>query len=57
MVGPGALGRVVHLEARVGGDRLTTYVADALIVATPNREAADRGGREQRAENRQPRGE
>jgi len=35
VVGPGALGRVVHLEARVDGDLLTTYVADALIVATP----------------------
>lgn len=35
VVGPGALGRVVHLEARVDGDLLTTYVADALIIATP----------------------
>ncbi|MCX7855040.1 MAG: NAD(+)/NADH kinase [Anaerolineae bacterium] len=35
VVGPGALGRVVRLEARVDGDLLTTYVADALIVATP----------------------
>ncbi len=35
VVGQGALGRVVHLEARVDGDLLTTYVADALIVATP----------------------
>ncbi|MDW8069449.1 MAG: NAD(+)/NADH kinase [Anaerolineae bacterium] len=35
VVGPGTLGRVVHLEARVDGDLLTTYVADGLIVATP----------------------
>lgn len=35
VVGQGALGRVVHLEAQVDGDLLTTYVADALIVATP----------------------
>jgi len=35
VVGPGALGRVVHLEARVDGDLLATYVADALIIATP----------------------
>jgi len=35
VVGQGTLGRVVHLEARVDGDLLTTYVADALIVATP----------------------
>lgn len=35
VVGQGVLGRVVHLEARVDGDLLTTYVADALIVATP----------------------
>ncbi|MGQ9467213.1 MAG: NAD(+)/NADH kinase [Anaerolineae bacterium] len=35
VVGQGALGRVVHLEARVDSDLLTTYVADALIVATP----------------------
>jgi len=35
VVGQGALGRVVRLEVRVDGDLLTTYVADALIVATP----------------------
>ncbi len=35
VVGQGALGRVVRLEARVDGDLLTGYVADALIVATP----------------------
>ncbi len=35
VVGQGILGRVVRLEARVDGDLLTTYVADALIVATP----------------------
>lgn len=35
VVGQGVLGRVVHLEALVDGDLLTTYVADALIVATP----------------------
>jgi len=35
VVGQGTLGRVVHLEARVDGDLLTTYVADALIIATP----------------------
>ena len=35
VVGQGTLGRVVRLEVRVDGDLLTTYVADALIVATP----------------------
>lgn len=35
VVGQGTLGRVVRLEARVDGDLLTTYVADALIIATP----------------------
>lgn len=35
VVGQGALGRVVRLEVRVDGDLLTTYVADALIIATP----------------------
>ncbi len=35
VVGQGGLGRVVRLEVRVDGDLLTTYVADALIVATP----------------------
>ncbi|HEY77396.1 MAG TPA: NAD(+)/NADH kinase [Thermoflexia bacterium] len=35
VVGQGVLGRVVRLEVRVDGDLLTTYVADALIVATP----------------------
>lgn len=35
VVGQGALGRVVRLEVWVDGDLLTTYVADALIVATP----------------------
>lgn len=35
VVGQGMLGRVVRLEARVDGDLLTTYVADALIIATP----------------------
>lgn len=35
VVGQGVLGRVVRLEVRIDGDLLTTYVADALIVATP----------------------
>jgi len=35
VVGQGAVSRVVRLEVRVDGDLLTTYVADALIVATP----------------------
>lgn len=35
VVGQGSLGRVVRLEVRVDGDLLTTYVTDALIVATP----------------------
>ncbi len=35
VVGQGTLGRVVRLEVRIDGDLLTTYVADALIVATP----------------------
>jgi NAD+ kinase len=35
VVGQGALGRVVRLEVRVDSDLLTTYVTDALIVATP----------------------
>ncbi|MBN1955287.1 MAG: NAD(+)/NADH kinase [Anaerolineae bacterium] len=35
VVGQGALGRVVRLEARIDRDLLTHYVADALIVATP----------------------
>jgi NAD+ kinase len=35
VVGQGRLGRVVRLEARIDGDLLTNYVADALIVATP----------------------
>ncbi|HIE39121.1 MAG TPA: NAD(+)/NADH kinase [Anaerolineales bacterium] len=35
VVGQGALSRVVRLEVRVDGDLLTTYVADALIIATP----------------------
>lgn len=34
VVGQGMLGRVVRLEVRVDSDLLTTYVADALIVAT-----------------------
>ena len=35
VVGQGSLARVVRLEVHVDGDLLTTYVADALIVATP----------------------
>lgn len=35
IVGRGARARVVHLLAEVDGGKLTTYVADGLIVATP----------------------
>jgi NAD+ kinase len=35
VVGQGALSRVVRLEVYADGDLLTSYVADALIVATP----------------------
>ncbi len=35
VVGQGALARVVRLEVHVDGDLLTTYVADALVIATP----------------------
>jgi NAD+ kinase len=35
VVGQGRLARVVRLEARIDGDLLTNYVADALIVSTP----------------------
>jgi NAD+ kinase len=35
VVGQGAISRVVRLEVYVDGDMLTSYVTDALIVATP----------------------
>jgi len=35
VVGRGARARVVHLYTEVDGGKLTTYVADGLIVATP----------------------
>ena len=35
VVGRGARGRAVHLRASVDGGELATYVADAVIVATP----------------------
>ncbi len=35
VIGRGAQARVVHLHLRVDGDLVTTYIADALIVATP----------------------
>ena len=35
VVGRGAQARVLRLELRVDGDLITTYTADALIVATP----------------------
>jgi NAD+ kinase len=35
VVGRGAQARVVRLSLRVDGDLVTTYIADALIVATP----------------------
>ncbi|HDQ71801.1 MAG TPA: hypothetical protein ENN19_06855 [Chloroflexi bacterium] len=35
VVGRGARAQIVHLQTRVDGGYLTTYVADGLIVATP----------------------
>lgn len=35
VIGRGAQARVIHLHLRVDGDLVTTYIADALIVATP----------------------
>lgn len=35
VVSRGSLARLVHLETYIDGDKLTTYVADGLIVATP----------------------
>lgn len=35
VIGRGAQARVLHLELSVDGDRVTTYTADALIIATP----------------------
>lgn len=35
VVGRGAQARVIRLSLRVDGDLVTTYIADALIVATP----------------------
>jgi len=35
VIGRGAQARVIHLHLRVDDDLVTTYIADALIVATP----------------------
>lgn len=35
VIGRGAQARVIHLHLRVDGDLVTTYIADALIIATP----------------------
>lgn len=35
VVGRGAQARVIHLHLRVDDDLVTTYIADALIIATP----------------------
>jgi NAD+ kinase len=35
VIGRGAQARVIHLHLRVDNDLVTTYIADALIVATP----------------------
>jgi NAD+ kinase len=35
VIGRGAQARVIHLHLRVDSDLVTTYIADALIVATP----------------------
>ena len=35
VIGRGSQARVIHLHLRVDGDLVTTYIADALIVATP----------------------
>jgi NAD+ kinase len=35
VIGRGAQARVIHLHLHVDGDLVTTYIADALIIATP----------------------